>query len=746
MKRTIVSYMFAFVALMFMQARGAYLVTASRDYVDKQVAAVKTNIIISVEAATNDMWHAISNKAEKEISYSKTVFTPPQLSTNDVWLLSADYLEPGDEIVMRYGSRGSFGDNGDCDRWIGNDTLRTALAFDYNDSVWIVTNVNSIAQQGGIALETNLVFSLIGTDSVMLAFSRQTESITNGTYSVVYEDELEDIISSVEPKNYEAVSSAALSAIQSVSVNGETLVTNDNRSVNVVVPIPATLDLPVISGDANVGESDKFAREDHVHPAETKVLAYAIPDARFPMSYMSNGTNYTVSCNDELRFDVESVYIYMYNVDKSLCIAKFNKTAPYAYGALGSLLVSNLKFNMDGTPTDPEMDSWPTLRDDAAYVRDVQVARESDVAEQMALKANEDFVVEEDAKTYTNAVAAAKTYTDTASQALMVELHSATNSLEAAIAAATPGNYAVVSNKAMTALQSFTETDPTVPSWAKVETPPYLTEHQSLTNYYTKTQTESFIAPEWTSGSFVGTSQLVFHDHVLYKCDSAHSSTAFNPSYFTVACIQDVLGLKASSYSPYFTGQPTAPDIGADTRSQVATKNYVEASVPTNVSAFTNDAGYLTQQSLSGKLDNDFDSLTNSAAFTSAVAAVSPPTDLTGYAQIITDPANIPASGYALLITENESYLTNITEQVSGNVTNIVTTVTTNSYPVLALYSDGTKVWTSDPAEQGTGYYVALILAIVAAAGGFVWRFFAKTTNILKVDPETGDIYYETED
>ena len=388
MKRIIVSYTFAFVALMFMQARGAYLVTASRDYVDKQVAAVKTNIIISVEAATNDMWHAISDKAEKEISYSKTVFTPPQLSTNDVWLMSADYLEPGDEIVMRYGSRGSFGDNGDCDRWVGDDTLRTALAFDYNDSVWIVTNVNSIAQQGGIALETNLVFSLIGTDSVMLAFSRQTESITNGTYSVVYEDELEDIISSVEPKNYEAVSSAALSAIQSVSVNGETLATNDNRSVNVVVPIPATLDLPIISGDANVGESDKFAREDHVHPAETKVLAYAIPDAYFPMSYTSNETNYTVSCNDELRFDVESVYIYIYNVDKSLCIAKFNKTAPYAYGALGSLLVSNLKFNMNGTPTDPEMDSWPTLRDDAAYVRDVQVAKESDVVAGLALKAN----------------------------------------------------------------------------------------------------------------------------------------------------------------------------------------------------------------------------------------------------------------------------------------------------------------------------------------------------------------------
>lgn len=38
-----------------------------------------------------------------------------------------------------------------------------------------------------------------------------------------------------------------------------------------------------------------------------------------------------------------------------------------------------------------------------------------------------------------------------------------------------PGDYETVSNKAMTALQSYTETDPNVPSWAKVTTPPYLT-------------------------------------------------------------------------------------------------------------------------------------------------------------------------------------------------------------------------------------------------------------------------------
>ena len=38
-----------------------------------------------------------------------------------------------------------------------------------------------------------------------------------------------------------------------------------------------------------------------------------------------------------------------------------------------------------------------------------------------------------------------------------------------------PGNYATVSNRAMTALQSYTETDPTVPGWAKAESKPSYT-------------------------------------------------------------------------------------------------------------------------------------------------------------------------------------------------------------------------------------------------------------------------------
>lgn len=112
--------------------------------------------------------------------------------------------------------------------------------------------------------------------------------------------------------------------------------------------------------------------------------------------------------------------------------------------------------------------------------------------------ANEDFVVEEDAKTYTNAVNAAAAYTDAQIRAIPSPDFSPSNAtLVATIEAVAPepdfssenaalvetieevapapGDYATVSNKAMTALQSYTETDPTIKSWAKAASKPTYT-------------------------------------------------------------------------------------------------------------------------------------------------------------------------------------------------------------------------------------------------------------------------------
>ena len=54
--------------------------------------------------------------------------------------------------------------------------------------------------------------------------------------------------------------------------------------------------------------------------------------------------------------------------------------------------------------------------------------------------------------------------------------------LRGEIAAAQPGDYATVSNKAMTALQSYTETDPTISSWAKASSKPTYTLNEVAPN------------------------------------------------------------------------------------------------------------------------------------------------------------------------------------------------------------------------------------------------------------------------
>ena len=45
-----------------------------------------------------------------------------------------------------------------------------------------------------------------------------------------------------------------------------------------------------------------------------------------------------------------------------------------------------------------------------------------------------------------------------------------------------PGDYANVSNRAMSALQSYTESDPTVPAWAKAESPPVPPDYAAVAN------------------------------------------------------------------------------------------------------------------------------------------------------------------------------------------------------------------------------------------------------------------------
>lgn len=80
---------------------------------------------------------------------------------------------------------------------------------------------------------------------------------------------------------------------------------------------------------------------------------------------------------------------------------------------------------------------------------------------------------------------AATNYTDSAIAEIPAPDFSPSNATLVATIEATspaPGDYATVSNKAMTALQSFTEADPTVPTWAKSATQPLPPDYANVSN------------------------------------------------------------------------------------------------------------------------------------------------------------------------------------------------------------------------------------------------------------------------
>ena len=142
-------------------------------------------------------------------------------------------------------------------------------------------------------------------------------------------------------------------------------------------------------------------------------------------------------------------------------------------------------------------------------------------------------------------VANAPYYDKTETEAKIVEL------------APAPGNYAAVSNRAMTALQSYTETDPTVPAWAKAETQPLPPNYSTISDK-AMTALQSFTETDPTVSSWA---------KAPTKPSYAWNEIVSKPSLATVAT--------SGSYND-LSNKPTIP------------------TVPTNVSAFNNDAGYLT--------------------------------------------------------------------------------------------------------------------------------------------------------
>ena len=154
-------------------------------------------------------------------------------------------------------------------------------------------------------------------------------------------------------------------------------------------------------------------------------------------------------------------------------------------------------------------------------------------------------------------------------------------------------DYSTVSNLARTALQSYTETDPSVPSWAKAETKPSYTaaEVGAIANSGTQNLTGvSLNLFEQISGSFIP------------------AQTKIKPGEIAVSGLHRLLlgNPNASPATYYRQGNIVNEEFGSTNQYEItlplATGTLALTNdIPVAVSELTNDAGYLTEhQSLSG--------------------------------------------------------------------------------------------------------------------------------------------------
>ena len=363
---------------------------------------------------------------------------------------------------------------------------------------------------------------------------------------------------------------AQVNTIQTVKVNG-TALTPENKAVNVTVPIPATLDLPVIAGTASVGQSDKFAREDHVHPAETEVVEYRLPDDCFPVKYLpQEGDDHpiTISDNDGLLFQDAAAGIEMYAYDVSspggygVLLAHFDTTTR-KYSSLG--YVYSLTFTKGGVDTAPTANTWPVLEKNAVFVRNTQVVK--------SVNGKTD-AVELDASD----VGAVPTTGGTMTGNLFIDGMTA----QVAVGYTSP-NY--------TNLRVFT-----LDGVLRVATGSLLTVRwPESSGDFALLQN---LAANYSTSATYAIDQLCVYLGKLYRCTTAITTAEdWTAAHWTEATVEDVLAAirsalnnKAPLASPAFTGTPTAPDIGANTSSQVATKTYVDAQVG-SIQTFQHDAG-----------------------------------------------------------------------------------------------------------------------------------------------------------
>jgi len=153
-----------------------------------------------------------------------------------------------------------------------------------------------------------------------------------------------------------------------------------------------------------------------------------LPGDCFPIAYVYNGDSYSIVNSGGIVVDqLGPLYYRLADSVTGVAVCYFS-ISDGTYFSNGE--ASGITFG----GTAPTRLAWPVLGD---------VAKKSSVVYDVDIKTNY--------------------YTRAETEAKIVEL------------APAPGDYATVSNRAMSALQSYTETDPTISSWAKAQTKPTYT-------------------------------------------------------------------------------------------------------------------------------------------------------------------------------------------------------------------------------------------------------------------------------
>ena len=289
-------------------------------------------------------------------------------------------------------------------------------------------------------------------------------------------------------------------------------------------------------------------------PAETKVAAYALPDECFPVTYkMDRYLDVTLQSNEDIEFIENNDAIDCYNrhrmVFEQFYFARFDKaTLKFRTDYPGN---SRLRFN-GVTPVD---NTSPTLRNDAVYVRSMQVAKEADVAASLARKLNKsgdqtlDGILELPAITVTERINLSALFSiDRFSSSGIVFI----------------GNINNTQRRALLLLSRVSDSSNAIIAF--------------LQN----------LAPDYDATSTYALDKLCVYSGALYRCTTAiETAEEWTAAHWTEATVEDVLAairsalaLKAPLASPAFTGTPTAPNLTDQSADgQVANKKYVDDKV-----------------------------------------------------------------------------------------------------------------------------------------------------------------------